>query len=189
MRGPKRSRSRTLRGSTCRDGIEVGRGAILLGCLQTHTGFGVRHPRLAQWKVTMVRPASASDAYGPRWAETATVKQSISPRFRRRDSCVYWNVLNAMDAWPFRTTFRIRRQSAFPAFSWDAPPWSRDRSSSLFCDTAPVLPVNVVRLQPFSSRKICVEIHPPLPFDDLAKCKPDRESAALRLSVATECLI
>ena len=169
--------------------LKSGRGAILLGCLQTHTGFGVRHPRLAQWKVTMVRPAAASDAYGHDGPKTATVKQSISPRFRRRDWRVYWKVLNAMDAWPFRTTFRIRRQSVFPAFSWDARLGLAIARQAYSADTAPVLPVNVVRLQPFSSRKIRVEIHPPLPFDDLAECKPDRESAALRLSVATECLI
>jgi lauroyl/myristoyl acyltransferase len=54
---------------------------------------------------------------------------------------------------------------------------------------APVLPISVVRLQPFESRKIRVEIYPPLPLDDLTEARRDQMIAAMRLSVATECLI
>ena len=38
-------------------------------------------------------------------------------------------------------------------------------------------------------RKIRVEFFPPLPFDDLGNSQRDQMMAAMRLSVATECLI
>ena len=170
--------------------LNTGRGAILLGCLQTHTGFGLRHPRLAQWKVTMVRPASAGDAYAPHWAEDSygeTVDFApISPEGLARllarlkvNGCV-----------AVQNEFLYPQTVGLSGMLLGRPALvSRSLVKLILRTRAPVLPVNVVRLQPFSSRKICVEIHPPLPFDDLAECRLDRESAALRLSVATECLI
>lgn len=170
--------------------LKSGRGAILLGCLQTHTGFGVRHPRLAQWKVTMVRPAAASDAYGPRWAEDCygeTVDFApISPEGLAR----LLEGLKCNGCVAVQNDFSYPQTVGLSGILLGRPALvSRSLVKLILRTRAPVLPVNVVRLQPFSSRKIRVEIHPPLPFDDLAECKPDRESAALRLSVATECLI
>jgi lauroyl/myristoyl acyltransferase len=170
--------------------LAAGRGAILLGCLQTHSGFGLRHPRLAHWKFGVVRHQSATDGYPLGWAEKTYGENvdfvpTTSAGVERLFAC-----LKARGCVAVQNDFSYPQTIGLPGTLFGRPVLvSRSLVKLILRTRAPVLPVNVVRLEPFASRRIRVEIHPPLPLDDLTESKEDQRIAALRLSVATECLI
>jgi lauroyl/myristoyl acyltransferase len=170
--------------------LAAGRGAILLGCLQTHTGFGLRHPRLAHWKFGVVRPQFAADGYPAGWVEktygnSADFIPTTPAGVERLFGC-----LQAQGCVAVQNDFSYPQTIGLPGSLFGQPVLvSRSLVKLILRTKAPVLPVNVVRLEPFASGRIRVEIHPPLPLDDLTDSKQDHRTAALRLSVATECLI
>jgi lauroyl/myristoyl acyltransferase len=167
-----------------------GGGAILLGCLQTHTGFGFRHPALAHWRVAMVRHMSAMTGDAARWAEQSYgqtvrfVPTTPEGAARLLDCLKGGGCVAVQNDFIYPETVGMRgsllgRHALV----------SRSLVKLILRTRAAVLPVSVVRLQPFESRKIRVEIHPRVPFEDLTQSRSDQDRAAQRLSLVTECLI
>jgi len=167
-----------------------GRGAILLGCLQTHSGLGLQCPALAHWNFGFIRLAAGDDGYPLRSVEE-TYGQNVNlipPTVVGVGRAIDWLAKNGCVA--VQNDFSYPQTVGLPGALFGRPVVvSRSLVKLVLRTRAPVLPVNVVRLLPFESRRIRIEIHPPLPFDDLSESKADQRTAALRLSVATECLI
>jgi len=168
----------------------AGRGLVFLGCHQTHSGFAFRHPHFAGWKFAAVRnpfdggglrPRRSEQAYG----ETVDFVQTAPGGAARLLDC-----LKSGGCIALQNDFCFAETVGVPATFFGRPVLvSRSLVKLILRTRAPVLPISVVRLQPFESRKIRVEIYPPLPLDDLTEARRDQMIAAMRLSVATECLI
>jgi lauroyl/myristoyl acyltransferase len=170
--------------------LAAGRGAIFLGCHQAHSGFGLRHPHFANWRFTVVRNPSDTAVYPPDWVERSygpdvdIVPATTAGAARLRD-CLAVGGFAALHA-----DFSYPQTVGVPGSLFGRPVLiSRSLIRLILRSRVPVLPSSVVRLEPFESRRIRMEIFPPLPLDDLTDSRPGQLRAAMRLSVATECLI
>jgi lauroyl/myristoyl acyltransferase len=170
--------------------LSSGTGAVFMSCHQTHTAFSLRHPRAANCRFTVVRNPSDEEIYPAGWVERGygpavdLVPATIAGAARLRD---------CLDAGRFAALhgdFSYPETLAVPGSLYGRPVlFSRSLLRLVLRSRVGVYPASVVRLEPFTHRRIRVEIFAPLPFADLADSKPDHLRAALRLSVAMECLI
>jgi len=170
--------------------LSSGTGAIFISCHQTHTAYGLRHVPAANRLFTVVRNPSDAAVYPAGWVERGygpnveLVPASIAGAGR---------LLDCLDAGHFaalHADFSYPETLAVPGSLFARPVlFSRSLLRLILRSRAPVYPASVVRLEPFVGRRIRVEVFPPLPFADLSDSKPDYPRAALRLSVAMECLI
>lgn len=170
--------------------LAAGRGAIFLGCHQTHSGFGLRHPHFAKRRFTVVRNPSDTAIYPPDWVEQSygpgvdVVPATAAGASRLRDR------LEAGGLAALHGDFTYPDTVGVPGSLFGRPVLvSRSLIRLILRTRVSVLPTSLVRLDPFESCRIRMEIFPPLPMNDLTDSKHDHLRAALRLSVATECLI
>jgi lauroyl/myristoyl acyltransferase len=167
-----------------------GRGVLLVGCHQSHAGFFLRHPQLSERSFTAV----THDVTDPNWANR--------PNTAAYGDRVEFAPTNAAGA--NRMLARVASNGAVAVYNDFWFPGSPGLPSALFGrpvfsskslvkfalrTRAPVLPFAVVRVPPFEDEVVRIEILPELPFDDLGESKRDFVVAAMRLGVATECLI
>jgi lauroyl/myristoyl acyltransferase len=170
--------------------LSSGMGAIFMSCHQTHTAFGLRHLQAGNSRFTVVRNPSDAEVYPAGWVERGygpyveLVPATIAGAGR---------LLGALEAGYFAALhgdFSYPETLAVPGSLFGRPVlFSRSLMRLILRSRVPVYPASVVRLQPFTSRRVRVEVFPPLPLADLSDSKPDCLRAALRLSVAIECLI
>jgi lauroyl/myristoyl acyltransferase len=166
-----------------------GRGALFLGCHQTHGGFAFHQPRFARFKFTIVRDQS-DDPMHRQWREGGYGK---TVDFAPTTVAGAERLLKRLDAGGggvVYNDFCVPGTTGLPGTLFGRPVLiSRSLVKLILRKKPPVLPVSVVRLQPFKTRAVRVEIYPPLTFDDLSERKTDQILAAIRLAFATECLI
>lgn len=170
--------------------LSSGTGAIFMSCHQTHAAFGLRHLQAGNSRFTVVRNPSDAEVYPAGWVERGygpyveLVPATIAGAGR---------LLGALEAGYFAALhgdFSYPETLAVPGSLFGRQVlFSRSLLRLILRSRAPVYPASVVRLQPFAGRRIRVEVFAPLPFADLCDTKPDHLRAALRLSVAMECLI
>ncbi|HEV8000723.1 MAG TPA: hypothetical protein VGP63_12640 [Planctomycetaceae bacterium] len=167
-----------------------GRGVLLVSCHQSHSGFFLRHPRFSDHYVTAVShditDANRGDrrnwaAYGDRveFAPTnATGARRMLARLKSKGLVAVYN------------DFRFPESAGIPSVLFGRPIFgSKSLVNFILRTRACVLPFAVVRLPPFEDEILRIEILPELPFDDLGDTQRDSVIAAMRLGVATECLI
>jgi len=169
---------------------ERGRGVLLVGCHQTHAGFCLRHPQFCDQTFTAVshdisdanradHPAYA--AYGDR-VEFAPTTAAGARRMLVR--------LKSNGAVALYNDFRFPESPGIASLLFGRPVFSSKSLVNFILRTrACVLPFTVVRVPPFADEILRIEILPELPFDDLGESERDSVMAAMRLGVATECLI
>jgi lauroyl/myristoyl acyltransferase len=170
--------------------LERGRGVLLVSCHQTHAGFCLRHPQFCDQTFTAVshdisdanRAAHpAYTAYGGR-VEFAPTTAAGARRMLVR--------LKSNGAVALYNDFRFPESPGIPSLLFGRPVFSSKSLVNFILRTrACVLPFTVVRVPPFADEKLRIEILPELPFDDLGETERDSVVAAMRLGVATECLI
>jgi lauroyl/myristoyl acyltransferase len=86
--------------------------------------------------------------------------------------------------------FRFPESPGIPSLLFGRPVFSSKSLVNFILRTrACILPFTVVRALPFADENLRIEILPELPFDDLGETERDSVMAAMRLGVATECLI
>ncbi len=167
-----------------------GQGVLLVGCHQSHAAFFLRHPRFFDRIFTAVShditdanrgERRNSAAYGDRveFAPTnATGARRMLARVRSNGAVAVYN------------DFRFPESPGIPTVLFGRPVLSSKSLVSFLLRTRPcVLPFTAVRVPPFEDEIVRVEILPELPFDDLGESERDSVMAAMRLGVATECLI
>jgi hypothetical protein len=163
---------------------------LLVSCHQSHSGFFLRHPRFSEHYVTAVShditDVNRGDrrnwaAYGDRveFAPTnATGARRMLARLKSKGLVAVYN------------DFRFPESAGIPSVLFGRPIFgSKSLVNFILKTRACVLPFAVVRLPPFEDEILRIEILPELPFDDLGNTERDSVIAAMRLGVATECLI
>jgi lauroyl/myristoyl acyltransferase len=166
-----------------------GRGAVFVGCHQTHGGYAFRQSQFAQFKFTIVRDDS-DDPKHRQWREAGYGKTVDFAPATVAGVERLLNQLGAGGGVVLYNDFCIPGTTALPGTLFGRPVViSRSLVKLILRRKPPVLPVSVVRQQPFDSRVVRVELFPPLTLDDLSESKTDQIRAATRLAFATECLI
>jgi lauroyl/myristoyl acyltransferase len=168
----------------------LGRGVLFLCCHQSHPGLYLSHPRLVDRGLTIVshdiNDANRGErrhtaAFGDRveFAPTnATGARRMLGRLRSNGIVAVYN------------DFRFPESAGIPSVLFGRPVLNSQSLVNFVLRTrAPVLPLTVVRLQPFDEENVRIEILPELKFDDLGESERDSIVAAMRLGVATECMI
>jgi lauroyl/myristoyl acyltransferase len=170
--------------------LERGRGVLLVSCHQTHAGFCLRHPQFSDRTFTAVShdisDANRGDylayaAYGD-CVEFAPTTAAGARRMLAR--------LKSNGAVALYNDFRFPESPGIPSLLFGRPVFSSKSLVNFILKTrACVLPFTVVRVPPFEDEHLKVELLPELPFDDLGEGERDSVTAAMRLGLATECLI
>jgi lauroyl/myristoyl acyltransferase len=170
--------------------LAAGRGLVFLGCHQTHSGFAFGHPHFARWKFTAVRNPFDAEGFRARRSEQAYGENVDFVPTTPGGAARLLDCLTSGGCVALQNDFCFSETVGVPATFFGCPVLvSRSFVKLILRTKSPVLPISVVRLQPFESQKIRVEIFPPLPLEDLTEARRDQAIAAMRLSVATECVI
>jgi lauroyl/myristoyl acyltransferase len=170
--------------------IRAGRGLIVLGCHQSHSAFGFRSPPFARRKFLVVRDPSADFGFPSDWAARA---YGDSVEFATTSPAGLEKLVDCLASGgcvALHNDFSFPQTLGLPGSLFLRPVFvSRALVRLILRTKAAVLPTSIVRLEPFSDRRIRLEFHPPLQLDALTESKRDQTVAAVCLSAATECLI
>ncbi len=167
-----------------------GRGVLFLCCHQSHPGLYLRHPRLIDRGLTIVSHDINDANRGQRrhtaafgdlveFAPTnATGARRMLQRLKSNGIVAVYN------------DFRFPESAGIPSVLFGQPVLNSQSLVNFVLRTrATVVPLVVIRLQPFDEGNVRIEILPDLRFDDLGESEQDSLEAALRLGIATECMI